>query len=583
MHGSCKDEGQGCPYSHTINSIPPATPTTPGSAAQSVNVNAPVFVPRGVVFQSPASNLSSSVSGSKGGNDLTAGMGQIPAMENSQMHDVATHDVFGPTVHAVGSVLPAGGDLAGYAAPAAPSEVATDPYYQHSYTLRPLNHHLYSPASKPQLSSGTDGVYTSDTLREDLLKRSETIWAAPFQGELSNMPESVNTYHSIVPLEWLNPNERRKSLAGWSSFVYRAIDRRDGGTYALRRVEGFRLLHEAAFAAVEKWVRLSHPGIVKLKEAFTTKAFGDHSLVFVYDFHPGAQNLYFAHLIPDPLAPGPRAAWNLGHQNAKQLPEETLWAYIIQIASAIKAVHDQGMALRLLDVSKVLLTGKNRIRLDCCSVLDILSWNPALSLELLQQEDLIAFGKLIYVLGCRDINALEAAPKAIDTLMRSYSQAINNLAYFLVSKSNKKKTIDEVWVKLAPRMATETASLFSYADTLESQMTAELENARIVRLLAKLGFVNERPDFSREQRWSETGDRYIIKLFRDFVFHQVDEMGNPIMNMGHVLSCLNKLDAGTEERIMLVSRDEQSCLVVSYKEIKSCLESAFHDLTVGSS
>lgn len=26
---------------------------------------------------------------------------------------------------------------------------------------------------------------------------------------------------------------------------------------------------------------------------------------------------------------------------------------------------------------------------------------------------------------------------------------------------------------------------------------------------------------------------------------------------------------------MLVSRDEQSCLVVSYREIKSCMESAF--------
>lgn len=26
---------------------------------------------------------------------------------------------------------------------------------------------------------------------------------------------------------------------------------------------------------------------------------------------------------------------------------------------------------------------------------------------------------------------------------------------------------------------------------------------------------------------------------------------------------------------MLVSRDEQSCLVVSYKEIKQCIESAF--------
>lgn len=94
-------------------------------------------------------------------------------------------------------------------------------------------------------------------------------------------------------------------------------------------------------------------------------------------------------------------------------------------------------------------------------------------------------------------------------------------------------------------------------------------------------------------RWSETGDRYIIKLFRDYVFHQVDEMGNPLVNMGHVLTCLSKvcpqsiqrfvshphwaiqLDAGTEEKIMLVSRDEQSCLVVSYKDIKSYVEKAF--------
>lgn len=36
-----------------------------------------------------------------------------------------------------------------------------------------------------------------------------------------------------------------------------------------------------------------------------------------------------------------------------------------------------------------------------------------------------------------------------------------------------------------------------------------------------------------------------------------------------------QLDAGIEERIMLVSRDEQSCLVVSYREIKACIESAF--------
>jgi hypothetical protein len=59
-----------------------------------------------------------------------------------------------------------------------------------------------------------------------------------------------------------------------------------------------------------------------------------------------------------------------------------------------------------------------------------------------------------------------------------------------------------------------------------------------------------------------------------------------------VLSCLNKvylvsvllnqadgtgrqLDAGTDERLMLVSRDEQSVLVVSYKDVKACIASAF--------
>lgn len=77
----------------------------------------------------------------------------------------------------------------------------------------------------------------------------------------------------------------------------------------------------------------------------------------------------------------------------------------------------------------------------------------------------------------------------------------------------------------------------------------------------------------------------------------MDEQGNPVVNMGHVLTHLNKvtaklnihrkirkltsffftikLDAGSEERLMLVSRDEQSCLVVTYREIKNCVEAAF--------
>lgn len=89
---------------------------------------------------------------------------------------------------------------------------------------------------------------------------------------------------------------------------------------------------------------------------------------------------------------------------------------------------------------------------------------------------------------------------------------------------------------------------------------SELENGRLVRLMSKLGFVNERPEyvppiaafvlliftpcfssFNHELRWSETGDRYIVSLFRDYVFHQVDEGGNPVVNLTHVITCLNKV------------------------------------------
>lgn len=41
--------------------------------------------------------------------------------------------------------------------------------------------------------------------------------------------------------------------------------------------------------------------------------------------------------------------------------------------------------------------------------------------------------------------------------------------------------------------------------------------------------------------WSETGDRYMLKLFRDYLFHQVDENGAPWMDMAHIVQCLNKV------------------------------------------
>lgn len=69
--------------------------------------------------------------------------------------------------------------------------------------------------------------------------------------------------------------------------------------------------------------------------------------------------------------------------------------------------------------------------------------------------------------------------------------------------------------------------------------------------------------------WSETGDRYLLKLFRDFVFHDCDPTdGAPRLDWGHVVEALNKLDAGSSEELLLLSRDEQSMLVASYGDVR---------------
>ena len=56
---------------------------------------------------------------------------------------------------------------------------------------------------------------------------------------------------------------------------------------------------------------------------------------------------------------------------------------------------------------------------------------------------------------------------------------------------------------------------------------------------------------------------------------QVMEDSRPWLDMAHVVSSLNRLDAGVPDKVCLMSRDEQNVLVVSYGELKHCLEQSF--------
>jgi PAB-dependent poly(A)-specific ribonuclease subunit 3 len=104
-----------------------------------------------------------------------------------------------------------------------------------------LNYHLYTPLPYIQSSASSSKpssqrFFLSDSLRLDLQKRSEALLtSAPLA--LSNLPEEVHTYHSLVPLEPLEGN-RRKWFGGWASSVFKAVNSVDGITYCLRRIEG---------------------------------------------------------------------------------------------------------------------------------------------------------------------------------------------------------------------------------------------------------------------------------------------------------------------------------------------------------
>jgi PAB-dependent poly(A)-specific ribonuclease subunit 3 len=66
----------------------------------------------------------------------------------------------------------------------------------------------------------------------DLQLRSETLRTAPAPG--LNLPEEINGYHTLVPLE--NTSGERRKFGNWSNTVYRATGS-DGRGYVLRRIE----------------------------------------------------------------------------------------------------------------------------------------------------------------------------------------------------------------------------------------------------------------------------------------------------------------------------------------------------------
>ena len=323
-------------------------------------------------------------------------------------------------------------------------------------------------------STGQGQTYFVDEqLRMQLIQQHMAV-EATFDEVHPDVPIEVDNYHTLCPIEPIN-TDGGASVFGFPSVVYKAFSLADGLPYVIRRMVGFRLTDPKSMACVDAWKKINHANIIKLREVFTTKDFHDHSLAFVYDYHPLAETLLTRHFTT----------------GQGFVPEPLLWSYIIQITSALRAVHANGIAARIVHPSKVLISGRNRIRLSSACVLDVLQYaegqmSPA-AISHYQQEDLLALGRLILALACSRLDAVtrEAMPQSMQYIRSRYSEDVFTITRYLLAPSphGHLKNLNDLMPMIGSRFYTELESSSRQNITLEAELGKELQNGRLFRLM----------------------------------------------------------------------------------------------------
>ncbi|QEL59905.1 hypothetical protein CJJ09_001992 [Candidozyma auris] len=408
----------------------------------------------------------------------------------------------------------------------------------------PLNHHLYAPAPPPRLSlkehqTNINDMFIPNNLREELLKRNEATLQTVAS---STLPEHVGEYHSLVPMDttFTQPSK----VYNFPSYVYKAMSNVTGLPYAIRRIDLNSEVHfsqDIKLHKLARWKKLQNPNIARLHDAFTTVAFGTY---------------------------GEPVLCKIGRK-LEPITENLLWSYIIQMANALLDLHENKLyAGSSISLSKILITNKGRLRLGAVGVDDALTLKETNSTErdedtiMQQNEDLKHFVDVI--------NELIRATLPFSVRNESFEQVLDQL-HNLSTVPYSQSLQDYFKEHLALRSLKVLSGLEDQADFMESQLSSELENGRLFRLMTKIDLLVNLPDKER----AENGTFYVIKLFHQFIFNSYDEYGKPVVDLSRILVNLNKLDAGVDEKILLISAEEDSCIIVSYKEVKGIIESTF--------
>lgn len=421
--------------------------------------------------------------------------------------------------------------------------------------------------NQPQ-QRNVSSFFAAEQLRADLATRAaqSTLVLDPEDPRNSFTPDRVHEFHTLFPLD-SNMEDATVGSLTCASRVFKAVSEVDGGTYALRKLDGVRIQQDHNMMR-KQWLEISHPNVVKLRDIFITNEFNGQSnaLTFVHDFVFGAMTFEERHIRGD----------SMGGIN-----EDVIWSYIAQITSAMRYIHARGKAVRCLNASKVLVTPQQRVYINCCGILDVIG-DKKVHIEVQQTEDLRELGTLLLQTVCRSMEASQPAQlsASIDYLAAHYHFDLKDFVVYCITQPGGNATVFTACARIAGRLLEQLDMGYQHIDACHRELAKEIQCGRLFRLLAKLNTILERPDGSNSEAnsWSETGDRYLLKLYRDYVFHQCEDDDTPVVDFGAIVQSLNKLDVGTSEKITLISRDEQTILIVSYADLKACAERSFGEL-----
>lgn len=343
-----------------------------------------------------------------------------------------------------------------------------------------------------------------------------------------------------------NTISQQRSSFGYPTSTFRVTSTNDGHLYCLRRLDSVRCVsHKIIQTVMNQWlsneqdavtggvgngIGFDHPGIVRWYKCFLSQ----RAVFFVHHYHAGSMTLqerFFNH-------------GQQGQGGGVPLPESLIWSCAVQLVSAVRAVHGNNLAVRALQLNHILCTPENimpmssfgmyglpklRLRINCVGIIDVLEFEARKGLDELQNADLRALGCILLSMttgteiNVNDIYRNNTTQQQSQILMEyfqfvqtNYSREMYILIHSLLNPTVPPSNIRGVAASMAMRAFDELDVAYDCIDNRHGSLTGIYESGRALRLMLKLAFVNERPEFGIDSNWSESGDCYILKLFRDF-------------------------------------------------------------------